>query len=132
MMIVMGACTEMLKLRSPEVWFSFGKKLSHVLRESTQVCQCIEIMTWLFFIENFMWSCDFQLAFVGFNSVQNLIVISTTISLYLFGFNCKGWAWEISEESSFKEESVQFVTSSWEAHEKVTRKRPYVKQMTRS
>ena len=40
--------------------------------------------------------------------------------------------WEIGEESSFKEESVQFATSSWEACEKVSHEMPCVKHMTRS
>ena len=35
-------------------------------------------------------NCDFQLAFVGFNSMPNLFVIQSIISLYLYGFNCKG------------------------------------------
>jgi len=35
-------------------------------------------------------SCDFQLAFIGFNSMSNLIVIQSIFSLYLCGFNCKG------------------------------------------
>ena len=48
--------------------------------------------------------------------MPNLIVISSIISLYLYGFICKGWVWEISEESSVKEESVQFVTSSQESN----------------
>ena len=62
--------------------------------------------------------CDLKLAFVGSNFILNLIIISSIVSLYLCGLICKGWVWEIGEESSFIDESLQFVTSSWEAREK--------------
>ena len=52
--------------------------------------------------------------------MPNLIVISSIISLYLCGFICKGWVWEIGEKSRFEDESVQFTTNSWEACEQVT------------
>ena len=48
--------------------------------------------------------------------MPNLIVISSIISLYLCGFICKRWVWEIGEESSVKEELVQFATSSREEY----------------
>ena len=51
--------------------------------------------------------------------MPNLIVFSSIITLYVCEFICKGWVWEIGEESSFKDVSVQFATSSRE----VTRKK---------
>ena len=49
------------------------------------------ILLWLESLSEFEdKSCDFQLVFVGFNFVLNLIVISSIISLYLCGFICKG------------------------------------------
>ena len=49
------------------------------------------ILLWLESLSKFEdKSCDFQRVFVGFNSVLNLIVISSIISLYLGGFICKG------------------------------------------
>ena len=58
--------------------------------------------------------------------MPNLIVFSSIISLYLCGFICKGWVWEICEKSSFKDESVQFMTNSREAQEKSNLRKGHV------
>ena len=65
--------------------------------------------------------------------MPNLVVIQSIVSLYLCGFNCKGWVWEIGEWLSMQWRSMQLcenlTRSLWV---KEPTKRPRVKHITRS